>query len=314
MTNDTCSWSARDDVFEGYVRGELGPEDRDAFEDHYFSCASCLARLRAYDGLHAEIGTLDAEVPETRPGQARPWRWTLVPVAAGLVLLVAAALWLRIPAPPVPESTAAVGPTARPPADSQLPAPPATQTPPAGARVEAPLAQAAPSKGTEAPVPAGRRDEPQSATPPVVALNVLARVAAPPYAPATLRGPQDDAAAKFGAAMRLYVKRDYAGAIPGLAAAAALRPDVPHYAFFLAVCDLMTDRVEPAVTGLQQTIAIGESPYLEEAHFYLAKARLRQGDVRAAREELELTIERHGRLEADARKLLAGVNALPEKR
>jgi tetratricopeptide (TPR) repeat protein len=145
-------------------------------------------------------------------------------------------------------------------------------------------------------------------------LSVLARVEPPPYAAAVLRSPHDEAAAKFDAAMRLYVKRDYRGAVPGLEAAIAQRPDVPQYAFFLGVCYLLTERTDPAVAELQKAIAVGESPYLEEAHFYLAKARLRQGDIAAAREELERTIDRRGRLETEARRLLAQVNALPQKR
>jgi len=76
----------------------------------------------------------------------------------------------------------------------------------------------------------------------------------------------------------------------------------------------LTERTDPAVAELQKAIAIGESPYLEEAHFYLAKARLRQGDIQAAREELERAIERRGRLETEARRLLAQVDALQQKR
>jgi tetratricopeptide (TPR) repeat protein len=145
-------------------------------------------------------------------------------------------------------------------------------------------------------------------------LSVLARVEAPPYAPVVLRGPHDEAAAKFDEAMRRYVKREYAGALPGLSAAAGLKPDVPQHVFFLAVCQLLTGQLDPAVAGLQKTIALGDSPYLEEAHFYLAKARLRQGDIPAAREELGKVIDRHGRIEDDARRLLAQLDALPQKR
>jgi tetratricopeptide (TPR) repeat protein len=106
------------------------------------------------------------------------------------------------------------------------------------------------------------------------------------------------------------VDGDYAGAIPGLRAAAGLRPDAPQYAFFLGACQLLTNQVDPAVADFQRAIALGESPFLEEARFYLAKARLRQGNLPAARDELARTIERRGRLEEDARQLLAQVNAL----
>ena len=91
--------------------------------------------------------------------------------------------------------------------------------------------------------------------------------------------------------------------------AARLSPDAPHISFFLAICHLLTGHVDAAVGGLQSTIALGDSRYLEEAHYYLAKARLRQGDVRAAQTELKRTIELRGQLEADARRLLAQVEA-----
>jgi tetratricopeptide (TPR) repeat protein len=142
-----------------------------------------------------------------------------------------------------------------------------------------------------------------------VALSVLASVEPPPYIPLSLRGPRSEAAARFDAAMRRYAARDYAGAVPDLSAAARLNPNAAHVAFFLAICQLLTDQLDVAVVGLQNTIALGDSPYLEEAHYYLAKARLRQGDLRAAQMELKRTIELRGQLEADARRLLAQVEA-----
>jgi TolA-binding protein len=215
---------------------------------------------------------------------AWPWWWVAAPVTAGVLIIVAAAaLWLSRPAPVAPESRVAVGPA---PAPSTAPVPPPVSAPASGA----------PSSATPAP--------------PVVALSVLARVEAPAYLPATqLRAAPSEAAERFDAAMRRYVDGDYAGAIPGLRAAAGLRPEAPQYAFFLGVCQLLADQVDPAVADFQRAIALGESPFLEEAHFYLAKARLRQGNLPAARNELTRTIERRGRLENEARQLLAQVNA-----
>ncbi len=304
MTKDPCPQAARDDVFEAYLRGALSASERETFEDHYFVCATCLARVRAYEGLRADLAGSAVDAPAAQPPvRVWRWRWALVPVAAGVVLVVAAALWFRGSPPVPPASTVAVAP--------------ATQSAPA----VSPGAPRAPEAAVPAPVvaqpeplvPVTKQAKPP-ASPPVVALSMLARFEPPPYAAAVLRGPHDEAAATFDAAMRRYVKRDYAGAVPGLDAAVAMRPDVPHYAFFLGVCYLLTDRADLAVAGLQKTVAVGESPYLEEAHFYLAKARLRQGDLQAAREELERAIERQGRLEAEARRLLAQVDALPQKR
>ncbi len=291
MTTKTCTWSARDDVFEGYVRDALEADDREAFEAHYFECAACFDKLETYRALHAELRAAPAEAPAVRVVPARLWRWALVPAAAGIVAVAAIALWPRGQAPETPESTTAVAPTPR-------------------ALAPAPAAQAPPVSQPAGPASAGRQAGPRPASPPVVALSVLARVEPPVYIPMTLRGPRDEAAEKFDAAMRRYTDGDYAGAIPELDAAADLNPKSPRTAFFLAICNLVTDQLESAVSGLQKTIALGDSPYLEEAHFYLAKARLRQGDVPAARQELVRTIERHGRLQPDARRLLAQVEAL----
>jgi tetratricopeptide (TPR) repeat protein len=304
MTKDPCPQVARDDVFEAYLRGALSATEQERLEDHFFVCATCLARLRAYEGLRAELAGSAVDAPAAQqPVRVWRWRWALAPVAAGLVLVVAAALWFRGSQPVPPASTVAVAPA---PQSAPARSPGAPRAPEAA--VPAPVvAQPEPS------VPAPTQAKPP-ASPPVVALSVLARVAPPPYAPAALRGPNDEAGGKFDAAMRLYVKGDYAGALNGLEAAVALEPNAPQYAFFLGACQLLTDRADLAVAELQKAVAIGESPYLEEAHFYLAKARLRQGDIQLAREELQRTIERRGRLETEARRLLAQADALQQKR
>jgi TolA-binding protein len=285
MKQTVCPWLARGEVFEGYVRDTLSPEERHAFEAHYFECDTCATRLQVYQGLQTELATTATGEPARQPVRAWPWWRIAVPVAAGVLIIVAAAvLWPSRPAPVAPESTAAVGPA---PAPSAAPVQPPVSAP----------TQAGPSSAAPAP--------------PLVALSVLARAEAPAYLPATqLRAAPSEAAERFDAAMRRYVDGDYAGAIPGLRVAAGLRADAPQYAFFLGACQLLTDQIDLAVADFQRAIALGESPFLEEAHFYLAKARLRQGNLPAARNELARTVERRGRLEKDARHLLAQVNAL----
>ena len=277
----TCTWIDRDEVFESYVRKALGPEDQDAFEAHYFECAECFDKVETYRALRAELSATPAVAPETQVARVRVWRWAFASAATGLILVAVLAVWLRVRVPAVSETTVV--------------ARPAPQSP-----------SVVPSRPTQ-PAPAGAESagQPQPAARPVVALSVLARVEPPVYVPMTLRGPRDEAARRFDDAMRRYMEGDYEGAIPELTAAAGLNPNAPRIAFFLAICDLLTGRLDAAIDGLQKTIALGDSPYLEEAHFYLAKARLRQGDIRAARSELLQTIERRGRLEAEARRLVA---------
>jgi TolA-binding protein len=297
MTDAVCAWIERDDVFESYVRDALGPEDRDAFEAHYFECAACADRLQTYSTLRAELAALPAEDAVAEPARGWPWRWVLVPLAGSLVLVAAAALWFRSAAPAVPEAAVASAPAAQPPVAARPTEPPVPEQTPQAVTPQ---------------TPASRRMS-QPVSPPAVALSVLARVDPPLYVPVALRGPRDEAAEAFDAAMRLYVGGDYAGAIPGLGTAAGLRPDAPQIAFFLAACRLLTGEVSAAASGFESVIALGDSPYLEEAHFYLAKARIRQGRLPAAREELRKTVDCHGRLEPDARRLLAQLDALPAK-
>lgn len=284
-----CTWIDRDDIFEGYVRDALGPDDRAAFEEHFFGCEACFDKLETYRALQMELRAAAAEAPAARPVRSRPWRWVPVAAAAGLILAAASVLWFRGSRGPAPESVVATAP--------------APQTPAA--------IPTAPPQSVSSPAPVATLTTPPAA--PSVPVAVLARVDPPIYLPLALRGPRDEAVERFAAAMSRYVDKDYAGAIPDLRAAAGLNPKAPHAAFFLGICQLLTDQVDPAVESLQKTVALGESPYLEEAHFYLAKARLRQGRLPDARDELTRTIERRGRLENEARQLLVQVNRLSGK-
>ena len=289
MPSASCAWIAREDVFEGYVRDSLDPGERDAFEAHYFECDACYRRLKVYQGVRAELAEAPAQAPATagRPA-GRAWWWVALPLAAGLAIVTAMVMWRYQQSAPAPTSTIAVAPTQPAPLASV----PAAPTPTPGAPVR-------PSPAPAAPSPAA----------PIPSLVELARVAPPDYLAPTLRAAPDEARERFDAAMRQYVKGDFAGAIPGLRAATNLRTDAPQYTFFLAACELLTNQTEAAASGFDRVIAAGDSPYLEEAHFYLAKTRLRQGNLAAARDELTRTIERRGRLEAEARRLLAQVNA-----
>lgn len=127
---------------------------------------------------------------------------------------------------------------------------------------------------------------------------------APPYTPAVLRGALDEAARRFQEAMRLYVRKDYEGAKAGLREAAGLDRERPDIAFFLGICALLTDEPVAAIAELRRTVALGESPYLEEAHFYLAKAHVRRGELAAAASQLEATVRLRGEREQEAREML----------
>jgi len=147
----------------------------------------------------------------------------------------------------------------------------------------------------------------------VPSLIELAQVRPPDYVPSTLRGAEDEATQRFRAAMRHYVKGDYAAAIPGLRASLKLDPQAIETNFFLGICYLMTDQTDAAIERLRRTVALGDSPYLEDAHLYLAKCHLRKDDAPAAWAELNITLQLQGEHEKEARELLQQVERLSKE-
>jgi tetratricopeptide (TPR) repeat protein len=141
-------------------------------------------------------------------------------------------------------------------------------------------------------------------------LAELARFDPPSYTSAVLRGAQDEAMRKFRVAMKNYQRGDYARAISGLREAAKLNPKDAGALFFLGVSYLLSGQTDEGIAALQQSVALGNTPYLEEAHHYLAKAFLRKGDPAAARRELEEVVRLEGDHEDEARRLLQQLAAL----
>jgi len=141
-------------------------------------------------------------------------------------------------------------------------------------------------------------------------LAELARFDPPTYTPAVLRGAQDEAMRKFRVAMKHYQQADYARAISGLREAAKLNPKDAGALFFLGVSYLLSGQTNEGIAALQQSVALGDTPYLEEAHYYLGKAFLRKGNLAVARRELEEVVRLDGDHEDEARRLLQQLAAL----
>lgn len=146
-------------------------------------------------------------------------------------------------------------------------------------------------------------------TTPRPSLEALARVEPAPYEPLTFRSAP---AETFRRGMERYRQADYLGAIVDLRAAQELEPDAPHVHFFLGVSHLLLGEDADAVEQLRTTIALGDSPYLEEAHLYLAKAFLRQKDLDAAEQQLRELIALGGPGIEEARRLAAQIRGLRE--
>jgi TolA-binding protein len=210
--------------------------------------------------------------PEAPARRRSPRLVATIRVAAALVLAVGAAIWLR-PSSPTPPSRAA-----------------APATPPS-----------APPPNAGSPDRVAR----------TVAIAELARVEPPSYVPLQLRGASETTEARFRAAMRHYAAGEYSRAAAGLTEAASAGRPAPHVTFYLGISHLLSGDADRAVEWLTATSRLGESPYLEAAHFYLAKAFLAKEDVNAARRELEATVRFEGDFEKLARTLIAGLDAIP---
>ena len=136
-------------------------------------------------------------------------------------------------------------------------------------------------------------------------LIMLARIEPPSYIPPALRGADDEATERFRTGMKHYQDGRYSQAITDLRAAAELKPERAGIRFFLGICFLLAGQTETGIEELQATIALGESVYLEEAHFFLAKAFLGKGDVGGAKEELNWVLEQGSNLKEEAAHILA---------
>jgi tetratricopeptide (TPR) repeat protein len=146
--------------------------------------------------------------------------------------------------------------------------------------------------------PAGTKEIPSS-------LTMLARIEPPAYILPALRGAADEAAERFRLGMMSYVKSRYGEAVPDLRAAAELNPNRASIRFFLGICLLLTEKTDAGIEELKAAIGLGDSAYLEEAHFYLAKAFLAKGDVDGAKRELNWVQEKGSNLKEDAAQILA---------
>jgi hypothetical protein len=113
--------------------------------------------------------------------------------------------------------------------------------------------------------------------------------------------------------MARYQHADYPAAVAELRGAAALAPDAAHIRFFLGISQLMAGQDTGAISELRATTALGDSAYLEEAHWYLAKALLRQKRLAAAEVELRTLIQLQGTGASEARTLLAAIKRLNER-
>lgn len=151
--------------------------------------------------------------------------------------------------------------------------------------------------------PAAPADIALPTTVPTVDLQRLGAIAPPPFTPPRLRS-ANEVRRVFLSAMEAYSAGNYADAAAGLEQAVRAEPALPAPRFFLGVSYLQLDRRSEAVEHLREVSRLGESPYLEDAHFFVAKASIRNGDIEAARRELRTVIALDGNRREEASRLL----------
>src|SRR5258708_27152921 len=114
---------------------------------------------------------------------------------------------------------------------------------------------------------AGVFQSPQTGPIPVERFQLLAQFEPPLYSPDTRRDTPHTR--QFQVAMERYVKKDFAGAVPGLRATVAAQTDVPESRFYLGICSLLTGVRAAGVQNLELVITTHDNPYLEPAPYYL---------------------------------------------
>ena len=111
----------------------------------------------------------------------------------------------------------------------------------------------------------------------------------------------------FEDAMRHYSNRDYAGALSRLEAAVKTHPDLLVARLYLGICRLYNGNRDGGVEALRGVVAEGNTPYVEQARFYLAKGLIGSGDAAGARHQLDELIAMHGEMAQQAEALLARI-------
>lgn len=136
--------------------------------------------------------------------------------------------------------------------------------------------------------------------------EVLARVYPPAYR--DLGDPKSPRPAEFRTAIEQYSKRDYTAAIAGLAAVVDSQPGFMEARLYLGICYLFMNNRTAGIEQLRKVVDAGDTPYLEQSRFYLAKGLIGAGDIAGARQQLNDAIAMHGGMLQQAETLLTRIS------
>jgi tetratricopeptide (TPR) repeat protein len=113
----------------------------------------------------------------------------------------------------------------------------------------------------------------------------------------------------FRQAMELYSKGDYPKAIGPLRSISEKQPDFAAARYYLGICLLSVGDRPAGVDELKAVVALGQTPYLQGARFFLAKGLLGAGDIGGARREFEHVVELDGDFKPLAQVLLSEIGS-----
>ena len=148
---------------------------------------------------------------------------------------------------------------------------------------------------------------------PTTELSDLARLEPLPYRSLQIKSGAATTATErfFEAGMTAYVQKDYAGAIGQLAFAARQDSTNASFHFYLGLCYLLSNQVEPAIEHLQRTIALGGNSVLEKTYWYLGNAWLLQEDRVHALAAFQKVTELEGDYQWEAKAIMDKIEKLP---
>lgn len=312
----TCELAHHQDLATKYVARQLSDSEMDEFEQHYFVCAECLAAVQLAEAIaESQDPAVPVVVESSKPAVTQPGKLVEMPLKrpAPKTAVAARYYWMTAAAA---AAIALIGfflwkgqsgaPDSRPVMAKQGQPAPQALPPPSG------------TTGQDTTKPAA--SEPAllaTAANPVPDLGAIEPLH---YRPSVLRGALEDPSERFRTAMQFYQTGDYRQAISLLSAiplgvAGSGKPE-DHITdsgarLFLGISQLMLNENGEAVRTLRQSVAYGDTPYLEPARFYLAKALIRQRQFALAKAELRETAKLGGDLKGAAEGLLAQLDAAP---
>jgi len=260
----TCSGEPANHCALPYVEGTLPEPELERFEEHYFDCPVCLARLEALQAVGRELARPPKAIPDP-PREREAWAkavfaWTAWGWAAGAVaalLLVGIFTYRVLETRPMTPTVAQEKPRSAP--------------------------QTQPVHSSPAPIQASQ----------------LADLSLPIFVAPNLRGAELDAG--FEAGMKEYAKGNCRGAIEALARVSAESAEARAAELYSGACRMRLGNLADAAGLLQKVADAGDSPQQEAAIYELAQIALANNDAAKAHGFLQRAISLRGDVERQAR-------------